>query len=305
MYIRRPCGCRCVQYSILGGKAQGVRAIFLRQWIFFFFGGAGQSDPAPGGGLAPAVPADLAAAVPGGGLAFFVACRPCLWLALSPPSPYPPFPAGRGGPRLFHARGFAPCISGLEPGRHWGRGRTTHPAGGLPLRSRLTLPPLYPAGGLPSLSPAAPAFRLLCCPHPPAPLPLRGRGRPRLFHARGFAPCIPGIRPPAALTDPAEAAPCGVACLLCRLLPLPLALLLPPSPRPALAERSSRREGGDSKIILPGATAPGTPALNRLRHVQSLSCWCPEASLAGNRFLSVLRRTMGSATGMQGAKPLA
>ena len=25
-------------------------------------------------------------------------------------------------------------------------------------------------------------------------------------------------------------------------------------------------EGGDSKIILPGATAPGTPALNRLRH---------------------------------------
>ena len=83
-------------------------------------------------------------------------------------------------------------------------------------------------------------------------------------------------------------------------------LLCCPHP-PARARRAlfPSGEGGDSKIILPGATAPGTPALNRLRHVQSLSCWCPEASLAGNRFLSVLRRTMGSATGMQGAKPLA
>ena len=32
-------------------------------------------------------------------------------------------------------------------------------------------------------------------PYPPAPLPRRGRGRPRLFHARGFAPCIPGVEP--------------------------------------------------------------------------------------------------------------
>ena len=54
MYIRRPCGCRCVQYSILGGKAQGVRAIFLRQWIFSFLvgqGGGGSTHPA--GWLAP------------------------------------------------------------------------------------------------------------------------------------------------------------------------------------------------------------------------------------------------------------
>ena len=36
-----------------------------------------------------------------------------------------------------------------------------------------------------------------------------GRGRPRLFHARGFAPCIPSIRPPAALTEPAKQVPCG------------------------------------------------------------------------------------------------
>ena len=68
-------------------------------------------------------------------------------------------------------------------------------------------------GGLPALSPADLAVPesvgvacLLCrrltlplvyfyAPYPPSPLPLRGRGRPRLFHARGFAPCIPGAEP--------------------------------------------------------------------------------------------------------------
>ena len=52
------------------------------------------------------------------------------------------------------------------------------------------------------------------------------------------------------------------------------------SPRPALAERSSQREGGDSKIILPGATAPGTPALNRLRRWLSLPYTCPRGGRA-------------------------
>ena len=89
---------------------------------------------------------------------------------------YPPLPLrGRGSPRLFHARGFAPCIPGAESGRR-----------GLNLRWRC------PAGGLPSLSPANLAFSFFSCPYPPNPLPLRGRGSPRLFHARGFAPCIPG-----------------------------------------------------------------------------------------------------------------
>ena len=46
-----------------------------------------------------------------------------------PPIPPTPFPGGEGGSRLFHARGFAPCIPGAEPTRHWERGRTTHPAG--------------------------------------------------------------------------------------------------------------------------------------------------------------------------------
>ena len=181
-----------------------------------------------------------------------------------------------------------------------GRGGNTHPAGGLPLAVSADHAAAVP-GGAACLLCRLPILPLACfvAPIPPAPFPA-GRGDQRLFHARGFAPCIPSIRPPAALTDPAEAAPCGGACLLCRPLPLPLALLLPPSPRPP-----SQREGGDYKFISPGATAPGTPALDRLRHLQPLPCRCPAAPLAGNRFLSVLWRTMGSAPGMQGAKPLA
>ena len=64
-------------------------------------------------------------------------------------------------------------------------------------RRGLNLPWRCPAGGLPSLSPADLAFSFFFCPYPPSPrsqsaLPRRGRGSPRLFHARGFAPCIPG-----------------------------------------------------------------------------------------------------------------
>ena len=80
------------------------------------------------------------------------------------------------------------------------------PGGGLPLRCRLTMPPLYPAG----------------------------------------------------------------ACPPCRLLTLPLACFIAPSPRPALAERSSRREGGDQGYFMQGASPLASPALDRLRHLQTL-----------------------------------
>ena len=207
--------------------------------------------------------------MPPGSLPSLSPAYPAFRLLFCPPSPkgkdIPPtrarralFPSGEGGDskiilpgatapgtpalnRLRHVQPLPCRSSAAEPGRHWGRGRTTHPVGGLPLAVSADHAAAVPAGGLPSLSPATPAFSLLCCPHPPT------RARRALF-------------------------PAG---------------------------------RGRLKVYFAGGFAPGTPALNRLRHVQSLSCWCPEASLAGNRFLSVLRRTMGSAPGMQGAKPLA
>ena len=126
-----------------------------------------------------------------------------------------------------------------------------------------------PAGGLPSWSPVRPCRRgsrrgacrlcrlpilpLACflAPIPPPALAERSsrrEGGDFLFsYARGFAPCIPGAEPgrhrsrgayhalagdlpgwsPADLAVPESA---GVACLACRLPPLPLALILPPSP---------------------------------------------------------------------------
>ena len=43
------------------------------------------------------------------------------------------------------------------------------------------------------MSPAYPAFSFVSCPHPPAPLPLRGRGRILLYFAGGFAPGTPAL----------------------------------------------------------------------------------------------------------------
>ena len=48
--------------------------------------------------------------------------------------------------------------------------------------------------------------------------------------------------------------------------PLPLAFFLPPSPRPP----SPMGKGEIFFLYFAGGSAPGTPALNRLRHLQSL-----------------------------------
>ena len=48
-----------------------------------------------------------------------------------------------------------------------------------------------PQGGLLSLSPANLAFSLLLCPHPPDPLPLRGRGGLKVILCKGLRPLHP------------------------------------------------------------------------------------------------------------------
>ena len=112
-----------------------------------------------------------------------------------------------------------------ETGFFWGEGGVfslparpavaVSDAGACPTGCRLTLPLWCPQGGLPSLSPAAPAVSCLGRPHPPDP------------------------RSQSALP---------------------------------------RREGG-FLVYFAGGFAPGAPALNRLRHLQSLPNRCPAGGL--------------------------
>ena len=53
----------------------------------------------------------------------------------------------------------------------------------------------------------APALSLLSFPHPPSPLPLRGRGRLKVYFAGGYRPRHPCTEPFAALTASAMRAP--------------------------------------------------------------------------------------------------
>ena len=139
-------------------------------------------------------------------------------------------------------------------------------------------------------------------PIPPTPFPGGEGGDFRLFYARGFAPCIPGIKPLAALTEPAKQVPGGgLPCLS----PAKPAFRFPFSPYPPSPRSQSalpRRGRGRFLVYFAGGFAPGTPAFNRFRHSQSLPSRCPAgcafgvASLAQNR---QNRLSIGSA-GSQG-----
>ena len=131
------------------------------------------------------------------------------------------------------------------------------------------------------MPPAYTAFSFCCCPHPPAPFPT-GRGRSRLFYARGFAPCIPRAEPGRHWNREANHAPggglvSGVGGSTCRCgtrrgrvfsLPLPPAAFsfdsapIPHPPSPA-------GKGEIKVIFMQGASPLASPALDRLRRLQS------------------------------------
>ena len=167
-----------------------------------------------------------------------------------------------------------------------------------PARHRLDLPLWCLQGACLLCRPPTVPFACFPAPYPPDPLPQRGRGRPRLFHARGFAPCIPAPEPEAALARRALAVPAGVhrglvagsTCSPCpRRGGLPgwspaapaftfFSAPYPPSPRSQSA--LPRRGRGSPKVYFAGGFAPGTPAFNRLRHLQNLPSRYPAGGFA-------------------------
>ena len=155
------------------------------------------------------------------------------------------------------------------------------PRWGACLLCRLPALPLWcPRGHVPALSPVNPAFSLLFCPHPPAPPSPVGKGETIGYFMQGASPLAsPGLNPrgtgspcrcgklnggraPALPARRVSAVPSGGRKGGSRPPTLPLVLLLPPSPRPALAERSSRREGGDQGYFMQGASPLASPGLN-------------------------------------------
>ncbi len=154
--------------------------------------------------------------------------------------------------------------AGGEPRARWG---AAIPVACRPCRSGIR------RGGLPSLSPARPAFSSISFPYPPDPLP-GGKGENLVFLCKGLRPLHPpGAEPGRHLGRGANHAPgggrrfrspvnlavpesAGAACLPCRRLVLPLALFL--SPRPP----SPVGKGENFSFLMQGAAPLAFPGLN-------------------------------------------
>ena len=103
-----------------------------------------------------------------------------------------PFPAGEGGDQGYFSKGLRPRHPCTEPLAALTEPSSAVPGGGRArLVACLTLPPLYPAGGLPSLSPPYPALSLLSCPLSPRPPSPAGKGVTKVISCKGLRPLHP------------------------------------------------------------------------------------------------------------------
>ena len=164
----------------------------------------------------------------GGGLLSLPPANPAFSLIFCPIPPTP-FPAGRGGFLVFLCKGRSPLHPrGLNRAAPVERLPSRYPVRGSPRLGEKTIEqPFYwqcrqprrggtggdgtirrtrrrrlrwssppgrgeqvPPGGLPSLSPACPAFSFLSCPHPPDPLP-GGKGETKVISCKGRSPLHP------------------------------------------------------------------------------------------------------------------
>ena len=122
-----------------------------------------------------------------------------------------------------------------------------------------------------------PAVSMISCPNPPAPLPPPGKGESQSLFRRGLRPRHPCTESPTALANAAVQVPGGWFARQVAGLPCLELYLLPPSPLPPFPLRGR----GSPTFYFAGGFAPGTPALNRLRHLLKLPCRCPVGGLPG------------------------
>ena len=106
--------------------------------------------------------------------------------------------------------------------------------------------------------------------------------------------CWGGV-PCAAPARPAVVVPAGGLAFFAACCPLPLACFSAPYPPDPLP----RRGRGSPKVYFAGGFAPGTPAFNRLRHLQNLPSRYPAAEIRVCRKTDRKRFPMSSA-GSQG-----
>ena len=113
---------------------------------------------------------------------------------------------------------------------------------------------------------------------PPSPLPPSQReGEPKVILCKWLRPLHPRHQTACGTYSPCRSGTRRAACPSGRRVNLPhheSLAPIPPTPLP-------RRGRGSPKVYFAGGFAPGTPALNRLRHLQTLPYRCPAGSLPG------------------------